>query len=60
MWRILKEVLPEAARNNENGGSLTIIASALVEIGSKMDELIAEEFKRYRYLIHYGVICQRH
>lgn len=34
-----------AARNIENGGSLTIIASALVETGSKMDELIFEEFK---------------
>ena len=34
-----------AARNNENGGSLTIISSALVETGSKMDEVIFEEFK---------------
>ena len=34
-----------AARNIENGGSLTIISSALVETGSKMDELIFEEFK---------------
>ena len=34
-----------AARNIENGGSLTIIASALVETGSKMDEVIFEEFK---------------
>ena len=34
-----------AARNTEEGGSLTIIASALVETGSKMDEVIFEEFK---------------
>lgn len=34
-----------AARNIENGGSLTIIASALIETGSKMDEVIYEEFK---------------
>ncbi|WP_253306056.1 transcription termination factor Rho [unidentified bacterial endosymbiont] len=34
-----------AARNVEEGGSLTIIASALVETGSKMDEVIYEEFK---------------
>ena len=34
-----------AARNIENGGSLTIIASALVDTGSKMDEVIFEEFK---------------
>ncbi len=34
-----------AARNIENGGSLTIIASALVETGSRMDEVIYEEFK---------------
>jgi transcription termination factor Rho len=34
-----------AARNLENGGSLTIIATALVETGSKMDEVIFEEFK---------------
>ncbi|XNQ40333.1 transcription termination factor Rho [Georgenia phoenicis] len=34
-----------AARNIENGGSLTIVASALVETGSKMDEVIFEEFK---------------
>jgi transcription termination factor Rho len=34
-----------AARNVEEGGSLTIIASALVETGSKMDEVIFEEFK---------------
>ncbi len=34
-----------AARNIENGGSLTILASALVETGSKMDEVIFEEFK---------------
>ena len=34
-----------AARNVENGGSLTIIATALVETGSKMDEVIFEEFK---------------
>ena len=34
-----------AARNIEQGGSLTIIATALVETGSKMDEVIYEEFK---------------
>ncbi|HJP66110.1 MAG TPA: transcription termination factor Rho, partial [Actinomycetota bacterium] len=34
-----------AARNIEEGGSLTIIASALVETGSRMDEVIFEEFK---------------
>ncbi len=34
-----------AARNVEEGGSLTIIATALIETGSKMDEVIFEEFK---------------
>ena len=34
-----------AARNVENGGSLTIIATALIETGSRMDEVIFEEFK---------------
>lgn len=34
-----------AARNIENGGSLTIIATALIDTGSKMDEVIFEEFK---------------
>lgn len=34
-----------AARNLENGGSLTVIATALVETGSRMDEVIFEEFK---------------
>ena len=34
-----------AARNIENGGSLTIIATALVDTGSRMDEVIYEEFK---------------
>ena len=34
-----------AARNVENGGSLTIIATALIDTGSKMDEVIFEEFK---------------
>ena len=34
-----------AARNIENGGSITIIATALVETGSKMDEVIYQEFK---------------
>ena len=34
-----------AARNIENGGSLTILATALVDTGSKMDEVIFEEFK---------------
>ncbi len=36
-----------AARNIENGGSLTIIATALTDTGSKMDDLIFEEFKGY-------------
>ncbi|MDH3004901.1 MAG: transcription termination factor Rho [Candidatus Shikimatogenerans sp. JK-2022] len=34
-----------SARNIENGGSLTIIATAMIETGSKMDEIIFEEFK---------------
>jgi transcription termination factor Rho len=34
-----------AARNVEEGGSLTIVASALVETGSRMDDVIFEEFK---------------
>ena len=34
-----------AARNIENGGSLTIIATALIETGSRMDDIIFEEFK---------------
>ncbi|HBN22570.1 MAG TPA: transcription termination factor Rho, partial [Holosporales bacterium] len=34
-----------AARNVENGGSLTIIATALIDTGSRMDEVIFEEFK---------------
>ncbi|MFW6308170.1 MAG: transcription termination factor Rho, partial [Campylobacterales bacterium] len=34
-----------AARNIEQGGSLTIIATALIETGSRMDEVIFEEFK---------------
>ncbi len=34
-----------AARNVEEGGSLTIIATALIDTGSKMDEVIYEEFK---------------
>ena len=34
-----------AARNIEGGGSLTIVATALIETGSKMDEVIFEEFK---------------
>ncbi|MPZ04606.1 transcription termination factor Rho, partial [Micrococcus luteus] len=34
-----------AARNIENGGSLTILATALVETGARMDEVIFEEFK---------------
>lgn len=39
-----KEVLG-AARNIRNGGSLTILATALVETGSRMDDVIFEEFK---------------
>ena len=35
----------DLARNIENGGSLTILATALVETGSRMDEVIFEEFK---------------
>jgi transcription termination factor Rho len=34
-----------AARNIENGGSLTILATALVETGSRMDDVLFEEFK---------------
>ena len=34
-----------AARNIENGGSLTILATALIDTGSRMDEVIFEEFK---------------
>ena len=34
-----------AARNIEGGGSLTIIATALIDTGSRMDEVIFEEFK---------------
>ena len=34
-----------AARNIENGGSLTILATALIETGSRMDDVIYEEFK---------------
>ncbi len=34
-----------AARNLEEGGSLTILATALVETGSRMDDVIFEEFK---------------
>jgi transcription termination factor Rho len=34
-----------AARNVEEGGSLTIIATALIDTGSRMDEVIFEEFK---------------
>ena len=34
-----------AARNIENGGSMTIIATALIDTGSRMDEVIFEEFK---------------
>src|SRR5690606_9393835 len=34
-----------AARNVENGGSLTIVATALIDTGSRMDEVIFEEFK---------------
>ena len=34
-----------AARNIENGGSLTILATSLIETGSRMDDVIFEEFK---------------
>ena len=36
---------PQAARNIEEGGSLTIIATALIDTGSRMDDVIFEEFK---------------
>ena len=39
-----------AARNTEDGGSLTIIATALVDTGSRMDEVIFEEFKEARVI----------
>jgi transcription termination factor Rho len=39
------KVLSGAARNIENGGSLTILATALIDTGSRMDEVIFEEFK---------------
>jgi transcription termination factor Rho len=42
---ILSGVSPLTSRNIENGGSLTIIATALIETGSRMDEVIFEEFK---------------
>jgi transcription termination factor Rho len=38
-----------AARNIEGGGSLTIIATALIETGSRMDEVIFEEFKGHTF-----------
>ena len=41
---LLATTAPEA-RNIEDGGSLTILATALIDTGSKMDELIFEEFK---------------
>ena len=49
-WCRLRRAVPAeaffgAARNIENGGSLTILATALIESGSKMDEVIFEEFK---------------
>lgn len=37
-----------AARNIEDGGSLTVIATALVETGSRMDDMVYEEFKGTR------------
>ena len=40
-----KHNLVLAARNIENGGSLTILATALIETGSRMDDVIFEEFK---------------
>ena len=39
------EAIFGAARNIEEGGSLTIIATALIDTGSRMDEVIFEEFK---------------
>ena len=36
-----------AARNLEEGGSLTILATSLVDTGSRMDDMIFEEFKKY-------------
>lgn len=43
--RCRSEAFFGAARNIENGGSLTILATALTETGSKMDDVIFEEFK---------------
>ena len=49
MWTPTRCTSPKrffgAARNIEEGGSLTIIATALVDTGSRMDEVIFEEFK---------------
>ena len=49
-----------AARNIENGGSLTILATALTETGSKMDDVIFEEFKvrviwSYNWIVNYPI-----
>ena len=43
-WKNLDKIF-SSARNSEEGGSLTIVATALIETGSKMDELIFQEFK---------------
>ena len=47
-----------AARNIENGGSLTILATALTETGSKMDDVIFEEFKSIVFF--YGILSTVH
>jgi transcription termination factor Rho len=49
-----------AARNVENGGSLTIIATALVETGSRMDDVIFEEFKGNEERLIGGSIQKHH
>ncbi len=51
-----------AARNIEGGGSLTIIATALIETGSRMDEVIFEEFKgtgNMELVLHRGIADRR-
>jgi transcription termination factor Rho len=51
-----------AARNIEGGGSLTIIATALIETGSRMDEVIFEEFKgtgNMEVILHRGIADRR-
>ena len=47
------------ARNVEEGGSLTILATALVETESRLDDVVFEEFKGASYLKRYDLLCQR-